>query len=62
MHSLAGEHLQVLESMVSLEHQKQEKIVVEAMGTLYQGGAIYSWRKYMDLQYLFSAGLETVRI
>jgi hypothetical protein len=42
VHSLAGEHLQEVESMVGSERQKQEEIVKVAVGSLYQGKALYS--------------------
>ena len=37
MHSLAGEHLQELDNLVGEERQKQEKIIKDVMGSMYQG-------------------------
>jgi hypothetical protein len=37
VHSLAGEHLQELESLVGLERVKQEEVVKVTMGSMYQG-------------------------
>jgi len=38
VHSLAGEHLQELDSFVGSKRQKQEEIIKEVMGSMYQGG------------------------
>jgi hypothetical protein len=40
--SLAGEHLQELESLVGSERQKQEEVVRVTMGSMYSGVALYS--------------------
>ena len=63
MHSLAGEHLQELDNLVGEERQKQENIIKDVMGTLYQGERHYmresgTWH----LENLVSAGFETVRV
>jgi len=42
VHSLAGEHLQELDSLVGSERQKQEEIIKEVMGSMYQGETFYS--------------------
>ena len=42
VHSLAGEHLQELESLVGSERQKQEELAGMTMGSLYHGEALYS--------------------
>jgi hypothetical protein len=39
--SLAGEHLQELESLVGSEHQKQEEVIKVAMGSMYSGKVLY---------------------
>jgi hypothetical protein len=41
VHSLAGEHLQELESLVGLERQKQEDIVKMTIGSIYHGEAFH---------------------
>ena len=53
IHSLAGEHLQESESLVGLERQKQEEIIGVAMGSVYQGEALYSWVGHMTLTWSF---------
>ena len=40
--SLAGEHLQELEGLVSHERQKQEEVIKVAMGSIYSGKALRS--------------------
>ena len=40
--SLAGEHLQELEGLVSHERQKQEEVIKTAMGSIYSGEALCS--------------------
>jgi hypothetical protein len=42
VHSVASEHLQELERLVGLERQNQEEVVGVAMGSIYQGKALYS--------------------
>jgi hypothetical protein len=42
VHSLAGEHLQELDSLVGSECQKQEEIIKVAMGSMYHGKVLYS--------------------
>jgi hypothetical protein len=42
MHSLASEHLEELESLTGLEHQKQEEVVRVAMGSIYFGESIFT--------------------
>lgn len=37
MHSLAGEHLQELDGLSGSERQRQERIIKEVMGSMYQG-------------------------
>jgi hypothetical protein len=49
VHSLASEHLQELENLVGPPRQKQEEIVVAALGSLYRGKALYSSIRYMGL-------------
>jgi hypothetical protein len=49
--------------LVGTERQKQEEIIKVAMGSIYQGEALYihgtdTWH----LQDLFTAGLDTVRV
>jgi hypothetical protein len=39
--SLAGEHLQELESLVGSERQKQEDTIKKTLGSMYQGKALY---------------------
>jgi hypothetical protein len=39
VHSLAGEHLQELESLVGSERQKQEEVIRVTMGSMYEGEA-----------------------
>ena len=41
VNSLAGEHLQELESLVGSERQKREEVIKVAMGSMYQGEALY---------------------
>ena len=48
MHSLASEHLLELENLVGSARQKQEKIVVTALGSLYKGKVLYP-STYMGL-------------
>jgi hypothetical protein len=40
MHSLAGEQLQELESLVGSEIRKKEEVIKVAMGSLLQGEAL----------------------
>ena len=61
MHSLASENLQELENLVGSARQKQEEIVVGALGSLY-GVKYYIHYLTWDLQGIFSAGLDTVRV
>ena len=42
MHSLARMHLQELDDLVDSERQKQEEIIVTALGSLYSGEVLYS--------------------
>jgi hypothetical protein len=42
VHSLAAENLQEVENMIGSERQKQEEVVKVAVGSLYQGKALYS--------------------
>ena len=64
MHSLAGEHLQELDNLAGSERQKQEEIIKEVMGSMYQGEILYYIRESGNwhLQDLISAGFETVRV
>ena len=39
---MASEHLQELETLFGLERQKQEEVIRIAMGSIYQGEALYS--------------------
>jgi hypothetical protein len=39
--SLASEHLQKLENLVSSEREKQEEVIKATMGTMYLGEALY---------------------
>jgi hypothetical protein len=48
VHSLASEHLQELEKLVGSVRQKEEEIVVAALGSLYKGEVSYSLT-YMGL-------------
>jgi hypothetical protein len=48
VHSLASEHLQELENLVGSARQKQEEIVVAALGSLYGGEVLHSLT-YMGL-------------
>jgi hypothetical protein len=41
VHSMASEHLQELGNLVGSERQKQEEVIGVAMGTVYQGEALY---------------------
>ena len=41
MHSLAGEHLQELESLVGSKRQKQDEVIKVAMGSMYSGEVLY---------------------
>ena len=42
VHSLARVHLQELDDLVDSERQKQEEIIVTALGSLYSGEVLYS--------------------
>jgi hypothetical protein len=42
VHSLASENLEELESLVDPARQKQEEIVVTALGSLYKGKVLYT--------------------
>jgi hypothetical protein len=55
VHSLAGERLQELESLVGSpsKRQKQEEVVGVTMGSMYSGEALYSWVWYMVLTIIF---------
>jgi hypothetical protein len=41
VHSLAGGHLQELESLIGSERQKQEEVIKVAMGSMYSGEVLY---------------------
>ena len=49
VHSLASKYLQELEGLVGSELQKEEEIVKAAMGSIYQGEALYSCIGFMGL-------------
>ena len=49
MHSLAGEHLQKLESLIGSERQKQEEVIKVAMGSMYSGEVLYLRIRRMKL-------------
>lgn len=49
VHSLAGEHLQDLDGLVGSERQKQEKIIKEVMGSIYQGEILYLYSRIGQL-------------
>ena len=63
MPSLAGEHLQELESLVGPERQRQEEIIKGTLGSMYSGEAPYLMVHVHDSNKTsFSAGSDTVRV
>ena len=59
MPSLAGEHLQELESLVGPERQRQEEIIKGTLGSMYSGEEPYSWFMYTALTRLHFQLVQT---
>jgi hypothetical protein len=62
VHSLASEHLQQLENLVGPPRQKQEEVVVAALGSLYRGKVLCFIDQVHGTYGTSSAGLDSVRV